>query len=148
MSSAEALERAVAAGFDLVEIAPNASPPVVKILDWGKYKYELTKQVQQNRKGQRQSEIKQIRLGLKIGDHDLLVKVKHARNFLEQGNKVKVSLRFKGREITHPDLGRVVLDRFVALVADLGSVEQQPQITGREMNMVIGINKNAKTENS
>ena len=96
MSSAEALERAVAAGYDLVEIAPGATPPVVKILDWGKYKYELTKQVQKNRKQQKQSEIKQVRLGLKIGDHDLDFKIKHARNFLGEGNKVKVALRFKG----------------------------------------------------
>jgi translation initiation factor IF-3 len=148
MSSAEALERAIAAGYDLVEIAPGATPPVVKILDWGKYKYELTKQVQKNRKQQKQSEIKQVRLGLKIGDHDMDFKIRHARNFLGEGNKVKVALRFKGREITHPDLGRAVLDRFAKALEDVGSVEQQPQITGREMNMVIGVNKNAKTENS
>lgn len=148
VTSAEALERAAAAGLDLVEIAPNAAPPVVKILDWGKYRYEQTKQVQKSRKAQRQTEVKQVRLSLKIGEHDLQVKVRHARQFLEAGHKVKIALRFKGREITHPDLGRAVLDRFVSELADLAQVEQQPQITGREMNMVIGINKNAKAENS
>ncbi len=148
VTSAEALERAAQAGLDLVEIAPNAAPPVVKILDWGKYRYEQTKLVQKSRKQQKQSEVKQVRLSLKIGEHDLQTKAKHARQFLEAGHKVKVALRFKGREITHPDLGRAVIDRFVAELSELGQVEQPPQISGREMNMVIGINKNAKAENS
>lgn len=151
VSIAEALERAEAAGFDLVEIAPGAKPPVVKILDWGKYRYEQTKQIQKNKKNQRQVEIKQVRLGLKIGEHDLQVKVRHARQFIEQGHKVKVGLRFKGREITHSDLGEAVLNRFVGHLSDISVVEQAAQLSGREMSLVLAKKKeapNAQDENA
>ncbi len=135
--------------MDLAEIAPNATPPVAKILDWGKYRYEQTKQENKSRKNQKAVEIKQVRLGLKIGDHDLQVKLRSARKFLGEGNKVKVSLRFRGREITHPDLGRAVLDRFMSLVDDIAVQEQTPQMTGRDLNMVVAPRKetsNAKNE--
>jgi translation initiation factor IF-3 len=145
VSIAEALEQALAAGTDLVEIAPGAKPPVVKILDWGKYRYEQTKLNQKNRKGQRNQDVKQVRVGLKIGQHDLDVKVRHAREFLEHGHKVKVSLRFRGREVTHPDLGRAVLERFMTQVEDLAVREQEPTLSGREMTMVLGLNKTAKS---
>jgi translation initiation factor IF-3 len=152
VSIAEALERATAADLDLVEIAPKATPPVVKILDWGKFRYEQTKQEQKNRRNQRQQEVKQIRMGLKIGGHDLDVKSRRARQFLEEGHKVQVKLRFRGREITHPDLGRGVLDRFTETVADIANREQAPQITGREMTMLLAVKKearpDAKDENS
>jgi translation initiation factor IF-3 len=141
VSRAEALEQAAAAGLDLVEIAANANPPVVKILDWGKYRYEQTKQTQQNRKAQRNQEIKQVRVGLKIGQHDLLTKAKHARAFIESGHKVKVSLRFRGREITHSELGRAVLDRFMSQMEDIAAREQEPALSGREMTMVLGAAK-------
>jgi translation initiation factor IF-3 len=143
---ADALERAASAGYDLAEIAPNASPPVVKILDWGKYRYEQTKQEQRNRKNQRQTEVKQIRLGLKIGQHDLDVKAKRAREFLEEGHKVQVKLRFRGREVTHPDLGRAVLGRFHDIVADIANKEQEPQLSGREMTMMLAMKKEAKAD--
>ena len=139
----EALEQAASAGLDLVEIAPNASPPVAKILDWGKFRYEQTKQDQKNRKNQRNQEIKQVRLGLKIGEHDLQVKVKRARLFLESGSKVKISLRFRGREVTHPDLGRAVLDRFVGHLEDIAVREQEPSMSGREMTMLLALSKKA-----
>lgn len=152
MSIAEALEQASIAGHDLVEIAPNANPPVVKILDWGKFRYEQTKQDQKNRKNQKNQELKQVRLSLKIGDHDLDVKAKRARQFLENGHKVKASLRFRGREVTHPDLGKAVLDRFVERIADIAHREQEPQLSGRELTMLLAIKKevtsNAKAENS
>lgn len=141
---AEALERANAAGSDLVEIAPNATPPVVKILDWGKYRYEQTKQLQKNRKNQRNQEIKQIRLGLKIGQHDIDVKARKAREFLEDGAKVKVSLRFRGREITHPDLGQGVLHKFVENIGPMAHIEQAAQLSGREMSLVVAQSKESK----
>lgn len=141
---AEALAQAAAAGSDLVEIAPGAKPPVAKILDWGKYRYEQTKLNQKNRKSQRNQDIKQVRVGLKIGQHDLDVKVRHAREFLQNGHKVKVSLRFRGREVTHSELGRKVLDRFLAQVEDIAIREQDPTLSGREMTMVLALDKTRK----
>ena len=141
---AEALEQAAKAGSDLVEIAPGATPPVVKILDWGKYRYEQTKQDQKNRKHQRNQEIKQVRLGMKIGEHDLQVKVRQAKSFLENGSKVKVSLRFRGREVTHPDLGRAVLERFFSHLAEVAVREQEPSLSGREMTMILAQAKTSK----
>ncbi len=129
-----------------MEIAPNAKPPVVKILDWGKYRYEQTKQEQKNRRNQRNQEVKQIRMGLKIGSHDIEVKSKNARRFLEEGHKVQVRLRFRGREITHPDLGRAVLDRFLETVQDVAVREQDPTLAGREMTMLLAVKKEAKSD--
>jgi translation initiation factor IF-3 len=144
----EALEQAREAGFDLAEIAPGAEPPVVKILDWGKYRYEQTKQQARNKKNQRQAEVKQVRLGLKIGEHDLDVKLKRARKFLEEGHKVKISLLFRGREITHPDLGHAILARVMSRLEDVGVQEQAPTLTGRDLNIIVGIRKDAKNEDS
>lgn len=144
----QAQDAAFEAGLDLAEIAPNAQPPVVKILDWGKYKYDLTKQANKARKHQKSVEVKEVRLGLKIGDHDLAVKLRKAREFLEEGNKVKVSVRFRGREITHPDLGHALLARVTTQLGDIGAQESAPQLTGRDLNMVIGVRKDAKNEDS
>lgn len=143
----EALDQAATAGFDLAEIAPGATPPVVKILDWGKYRYEQTKQLQKSRKNQKSVELKQVRLGLKIGEHDLQVKLKNARRFLAEGHKVKMSLMFRGREITHPDLGRAILARVTELLSDVGTAETTPSLSGRELSMIVGQNKDAKNEN-
>lgn len=140
----EALEEARETGFDLAEIAPSANPPVVKILDWGKYRYEQTKQLQKSKKNQRQVEVKNVRLSLKIGQHDLDVKRKHARRFLEDGSKVRVALRFRGREITHPELGRTILSNFAATVSDIAEIEQDFQQTGREISITLGAKKDAK----
>ena len=104
----EALKIANEQGYDLAEISPNADPPVCKLLDWGKYLYEQDKQAAKNRKKQRNIEVKQVRMGLKIGQHDIEVKQRAARKFLEGGNKVKITARFKGREMARPDLGEVV----------------------------------------
>ncbi len=148
VSLREALDRADEAGLDLAEIAPTAQPPVVKILDWGKYRYEQTKLLQKSRKNQKQVEIKQVRLGLKIGEHDLQVKLGRARKFLEQGHKVKISLLFRGREITRPQLGRDILDNVMERLSDVAAQEQAPTLSGRDLNMILGMKKDAKAENS
>lgn len=148
VSLREALDAAAEAGLDLAEIAPGADPPVVKILDWGKYRYEQTKQLAKNRKAQKQVEVKQVRLGLKIGDHDLDVKLARARKFLAQGNKVKISLLFRGREITRPELGRAILAKVMDKLSDVAEQEQAPQLSGRDLNMIIGLKKDAKAQNS
>ncbi len=144
----KALEEAQAAGYDLAEIAPSANPPVVKILDWGKYRYEQTKQLQKSKKNQKQVEIKQIRVSLKIGQHDLDVKHKQARKFFAAGHKVRVALRFRGREMTHPELGRAIITTFANNLSDIAEIEQGFQQTGREISIILGGRKDAKTENS
>jgi translation initiation factor IF-3 len=144
VSLREALDAAAEANLDLAEIAPNAQPPVVKILDWGKYRYEQTKQLAKSKKNQRQVEIKQVRLGLKIGEHDLQVKLGRALKFLDQGHKVKISLLFRGREITRPELGRAILDRVMEQLSEVGVQEQAPQLSGRDLNMIVGSKKDAK----
>jgi translation initiation factor IF-3 len=144
LSLREALDQAEEAGLDLAEIAPNSQPPVVKILDWGKYRYEQTKQLAKSRKNQKQVEVKQVRLGLKIGEHDLVVKLNRARKFLEEGHKVKISLLFRGREITRPQLGRVILDDVMERLSDIAVQEQAPTLSGRDLNMILGMKKDAK----
>jgi len=144
VSLREALDAAAEAGLDLAEIAPSAQPPVVKILDWGKYRYEQTKQLAKNKKNQKQVEVKQVRLGLKIGEHDLQVKLNRAIKFLEQGHKVKISLLFRGREITRPELGRAILDRVMQQLEEVAVQEQAPQLSGRDLNMILGPKKDAK----
>lgn len=148
VSLREALDAAAEAGLDLAEIAPNAQPPVVKILDWGKYRYEQTKQLAKSRKHQKQVEVKQVRLGLKIGEHDLQVKLTKAKKFLEQGHKVKISLLFRGREITRPELGRAILDRVMTQLEEVANQEQPPQLSGRDLNMIVGSKKDAKAQDS
>lgn len=144
MSRDEALRQASELGYDLAEIAPNADPPVARILDWGKYRYEQTKQEQKARRNQKQVEVKEVRLGLKIGGHDLDVKLKRARKFLEEGDKVKITLRFRGREITHPDLGYAMMERVKEGLADIAAVEQPPALAGRSIDMILGMRKDAK----
>lgn len=128
-------------------MSPSADPPVAKLLDWGKYQYEQGKLAQKSRKKQKNIEVKQIRLGLKIDAHDLNVKIRSAQKFLEQGNKVKVNLRFRGREITHPELAKQVLDNFYSSLNELATIEQAPSLSGREMSMVLNRSKDAKAEN-
>jgi translation initiation factor IF-3 len=147
----EALDLAAEAGLDLAEIAPNAETPVVKILDWGKFRYEQGKQLAKSRKAQKQVEVKQVRLGLKIGEHDLQVKLSRVKKFLDQGDKVKISLLFRGREITHPDLGRAILKRVMDQIEVFAVQEQAPQLSGRDLNMIVGSKKDtkdAKAQNS
>ena len=137
VSLREALERAVEAGLDLVEIAPTASPPVCKILDYGKFKYEEQKKKNEARKKQKVIEIKEIKLRPTIDDNDYKIKMRAMHRFLEEGDKVKVTLRFRGRELAHQDLGMAVLIRVRDDLDPIAKVEQMPKMEGRQMTMVI-----------
>ncbi len=132
-----ALEEASRASLDLVEIAQSEKPPVVRVMDFGKYKYELQKKRHQSRKKQKQIDVKEIKLRLNIESHDFEVKMRAARRFLEEGDKVKVSLRFRGREVTHRELGDEKLQRVVEELSDLSKVESPPEIEGRQLIMVL-----------
>ena len=133
----EAIQMAYDAGLDLVEIAAAADPPVCKILDLGKYKYEIQKKKNEARKKQKVTEVKEIKMRPGIDEHDYQVKMRSMRRFLEEGDKVKVTIRFRGRELVHQDLGLKVLDRVREELDGLGKVEQVPRIEGRQMVMVI-----------
>jgi translation initiation factor IF-3 len=137
MSAREALLRAYDAGMDLLEISPNAVPPVCKITDYGKYKYEQQKKANEARKKQKIVEIKEIKVRPNIDDHDYDVKMRAAKGFLEEGDKVKVTLRFRGREMAHQDLGAKVLERVRTELAELAKVEQMPRLENRQMIMVL-----------
>jgi translation initiation factor IF-3 len=134
----------------LVEISPNADPPVAKIVDWGKFNYQRTKQLQKNKRGTKNLDVKQMRFGLKIGDHDLGVKLRKINEFLEEGHKVKITVFYRGREMAHKDLGFKLADRVVELLGENIVVEQQPQLAGKQLNFVIrGTGQtNAKTEDA
>ena len=137
VSLSDALKRADEAGLDVVEVSPQADPPVAKLVDWGKYQYEKTKQEQRAKRNSKAQEMKQLRFGLKIGEHDLEVKRKQIRKFLEKGHKVKLTVRFRGREITHEELGHDLLNNMVESLSDIAVVDQKPQLTGKQLNMVI-----------
>ena len=133
----KAMEMAEDKGLDLVEIAPNADPPVCKILDYGKYKFELEKKNRENKKKQKLQELKEIRMQPKIDTHDLQFKTKHVRDFLDKGAKVKVTIRFRGRELAHTDRGRDVLYKVLDLLDRDVTVDRQPAMEGRFMSMII-----------
>ena len=134
---ADALARAVAAGLDLVEISPDASPPVTKVLDYGKYKYQEQKKAAEARKRQKIVEIKEIKMRPSIDDHDYDVKMRSMKRFFDDGDKVKVTLRFRGRELSHQELGWQVLQRVKADNEPLAKVESEPRMEGRQMVMVL-----------
>lgn len=133
----EALARAESSGLDLVEVSPTASPPVCKILDFGKFKYEAQKRANAARKKQRVIEVKEIKLRPTIDQNDYSIKMRKVREFLEEGDKVKVTLRFRGREMSHQHLAMGILTRVRDEVQDLGKVEQMPKMEGRQMIMVL-----------
>lgn len=137
MPATEALKLAERAGVDLVEISPNAEPPVTKIIDWGKYQYQKMKEQQKNRKKAKTSELKQMRLGLKIGQNDLDIKLRKIRKFLADGNKVKILVFFRGREMAHKELGFDLINRIIAMLEDDAVVEQKPQMAGRNLSITI-----------
>ena len=137
MPTHEALRLAEEKGLDLVEISPRAFPPVCRIMDYGKYKYEEAKKKQQQKKKASTVETKEIKFRPKTEEHDMDFKVKHVRRFLEGGNKVRLAVVFRGREITHPQTGKKVLDRVVELCTDIATVESVPNMEGRRMIMVI-----------
>ena len=137
MSTRDAISRAVEAGLDLVEVAANVDPPVCKILDYGKLKYETQKKKSEARKKQKTIDVKEIKFRPNIEQHDYDVKMKAMRRFLEEGDKVKVTLRFRGREMMHQHLGMKVLNRVREETDELAKVEQMPQMEGRQMIMVL-----------
>ena len=133
----EAQRAAREAGLDLVEVAPMARPPVVKIMDYGKYRFEQAKAARAARKKQHNIQVKEVKYRPGISDHDFEFKTRHARAFLEEGNKVKLTMMFRGRQVTHPELGREVLDRVYNELQDVGKVEATPKLEGRNMTMVL-----------
>lgn len=146
ISLRDALTIAEERGFDLVEVAPNAVPPVCRVMDYGKFRYEQTKKEREARKHQKQVEIKQIRLEPKTDDHDIDVKAKQARRFLLDGDKVKFNMRFRGREIFHPDIGRQILEQLAEALRDLSVIEQRPLMEGRVLSLVLAPNAKAKAQ--
>lgn len=141
MSSREALALAKDQGVDLVEISANADPPVVKVIDWGKYQYQKMKEQAKNRKKARekQAELKQMKIGLKISDNDLGIKVRKIKGFLEDGDRVKIMIIFRGREMAHKEIGQELLDKVLSQLGDLAIIEGKPQFSGR--NLSIGVRK-------
>jgi len=133
----EARERARERGMDLVEVAAEARPPVVKMMDYGKYKYEAARAAREARKKQHTIQVKEVKFRPGIEEHDYEFKVRHARRFLDEGNKVKLTMQFRGRQVTHPEIGLEVLARVTEDLTDLGKVESQPNMEGRVMSMVL-----------
>ncbi len=137
MSSREAFARAQEADLDLVKIAPQAKPPVCKIIDYGKYRYELARKEKEAHKKQKTVDLKEVRLSPNIDTNDLNTKVNAARKFLSKGDKVKVTLRFRGREMAHMNQSKYILDEFAEKLSDISSVEKAPKVEGRSMTMVL-----------
>lgn len=137
MSGREALEKAAAKNLDLVKISPQANPPVCKIMDYGKYRFELAKREKENRKNQKTVNVKEVRLSPSIDDHDFETKLKNACKFLKSGDKVKVSVRFRGREIHHAKLGEELLERFAEGAGEFGTVDKKAKLEGKNMAMII-----------
>ena len=133
----QALALAEEMGLDLVEVAPQARPPVCRIMDYGKFKYEEQRRQREARKKQHQVQVKEVKMRPGIKEHDFAFKARHARRFLEEGHKVRLTVMFRGRQITHPELGKEVLDRFAEALRDVAKVEQEPQMDARTMVMVL-----------
>ena len=138
VAPAKALAAAEQVGLDLVEISPNANPPVCKIMDYGKFKYEQQKRESEARKNQKTIEVKEVKFRPNTDTHDYDVKMRNVFRFLEGGDKVKVTLRFRGREMAHQNLGRELLERVAEDVKDIGKIENMPKMEGRQMVMMIG----------
>lgn len=148
VSRQEAMQLAREQDLDLVEISPGANPPVAKIVDWGKFNYQRTKQQQKNKRNNKVQDVKQMRLGLKIGDHDLDVKLRKVSEFLEEGHKAKITVFFRGREMAHKDIGFQLANRIIERFGDTIVVDQQPQLAGKQLIFVIRSNPNAKAKNA
>lgn len=137
LSPKEALKKADEAGFDLVKVSPDAKPPVCKILDYGKFKYEQARREKENKKNQKTVNIKEIRTSVRVQDHDLQVKAKNATKFLKAGDRVKVSVRFRGREMAYMEKGKDLLLKFASMVEEVGVIEKPPKIEGRNYVMFL-----------
>src|SRR6185295_4656506 len=142
----EALTIAEQRGLDLMEVAPNAVPPVCRVLDYGKFRYEQTKKEREARKHQKQAELKEVRLKPKTDDHDLEIKAKQARKFLMSGDKVKFTVRFRGREMAHPDIGREMLEQIAEDLRDVATIEQRPLMEGRALSLLLAPSAKAKAQ--
>lgn len=134
----EAMREAEDRGLDLVEISPRSRPPVCRIMDYGRFKYQESKKKKEARKHATSMEVKEVKFRPKTDDHDMDFKIKHVKRFLEEGNKVRLVITFRGREITHPETGTAVLDKVVVAVGELGQVEARPNMEGRRMVMILG----------
>ena len=143
MTPFDAMQRAQERGLDLVEVAPNANPPVCRIMDYGKYKYELKKKAAVSKAKAHAAILKEVKLRPRTDEHDLDFKLKNARRFLIEGDKVKVTLMFRGREIVHTELGREQLDKVKAMLADIAAVENPPRMEGRFLSMILVPNREA-----
>ena len=137
LSLQEALQLAESTQLDLVEVSPTAVPPVCRIMDFGKFKYQQSKKLQEAKKKQVQVQLKEVKLRPKTDEHDLQFKIKHVRRFLEEGNKAKISVVFRGREITHMELGQTALDKFVNELQDIALIEVRPKMEGRNMYIIV-----------
>ncbi len=137
ISKQDALKQAEAANLDLVLISPNAKPPVAKIMDYGKFRFDQQKKLKENKKNQKTVSLKEVRLSPTIEENDFNTKLNNARKFLEKGNKVRVSIRFKGRAITHKELGQTVLEKMAEAAKDVASVEARPKMEGRSMFLIL-----------
>jgi translation initiation factor IF-3 len=144
----EALDLAEQHELDLVEISPNANPPVAKIVDWGKFNYQRIKQQQKNRRNTKILDLKQIRFGLKISDHDLEVKLKRASLFLETGHKVKFTIFYRGRELAHKEMGFKLADKVINYYGDKVAIDQSPQLAGKQLNFVARSSNRAKVKDT
>lgn len=145
LTKSEALQQAELDGLDLVEVSPGANPPVARIVDWGKYNYQKTKQLQKQKRQQKTIDLKQIRLGMRIGDHDLDIKLQKTRDFLEAGHKVKLMLLYRGRENAHKELGFSLFERITTKLEDVATIDQPAQLSGRNLTITLRRNTNAKT---
>ncbi len=137
LSRSNALSEAEKAGLDLVEISPNAAPPVAKIVDWGKYQYQKMKEQQRNKKNAKTSDIKQMRLGLKIGHNDLEIKLRKIREFLSEGDKVKIVIFFRGREMAHQEIGFELMNKIIEMLTENAIVEGKPVMAGRSLSVSV-----------
>lgn len=144
----EALWLAEQLDLDLVEVAPNAKPPVCRLMDYGKYKYEQSVKQREARKNQTKTSVKELRMKVRIGDHDFDITQRKAREFLEDGDKVKLTIRFRGREQERPQFGRDLLDRLAEGVSEYAVIEQTPKVEGRSMSMVLAPSRTQKQSNS
>lgn len=137
LSTQDAIKEALKSGLDLVEVAPNSAPPVCRIMDYGKFRYQQSKKLQVAKKHAVQVQLKEIRLRPRTEEHDLQTKIKHIKKFLEQNNKVKITMMFRGREIVYTDLGRAVMEEIKKELEPVSSVDQQPRVEGRNMVMIL-----------
>ncbi len=154
VSIKEAVMHAKQDGLDLVEISPHAIPPVCKIIDYGKYRYQITKKERESKKGQHQAKLKEIKVKPNIDEHDLLTKIKKGRQFIDKGNKVRITCMFRGRQLSYPELGQKVINRFISSFEDIAQVEAPPKFLGKNLSLVLAPigkkfkgEKNAKSQN-